>query len=73
MTLLEYGQRAFDHEGASFDGAVVQLTGFVVGPQAEGFLLARYQIACCAADAAPVVIRVVGAHDRFHGETNGSR
>jgi uncharacterized repeat protein (TIGR03943 family) len=60
MTLLEFGQRAFDHDGASFDGAAVQLTGFVAGADGEGFRLARYQIACCAADAAPVVVRVVG-------------
>jgi uncharacterized repeat protein (TIGR03943 family) len=61
MTLLEYGQRAFDHDGASFNGAAVQLTGFVAGPEPGGFRLARYQIACCAADAAPVVLGVVGA------------
>jgi uncharacterized repeat protein (TIGR03943 family) len=61
MTLLEYGQRAFDHDGASFNGAAVQLTGFVAGVEPGGFRLARYQIACCAADAAPVVLRVVGA------------
>jgi uncharacterized membrane protein YcgQ (UPF0703/DUF1980 family) len=40
--------------------AAVQLTGFVAGADAGGFRLARYQIACCAADAAPVVVRVVG-------------
>jgi uncharacterized repeat protein (TIGR03943 family) len=62
MTLLEYGQRAFERGGASFHGATVRLTGFVASPAGEGFLLARYQIACCAADAAPVVIRVVGVH-----------
>jgi uncharacterized repeat protein (TIGR03943 family) len=60
MSLLEFGQRAFDRDGASFDGAAVQLTGFVAGGAGEGFRLARYQIACCAADAAPVVVRVVG-------------
>ncbi len=60
MTLLEFGQRAFDHDGASFGGAAVQLTGFVAAPEEGGFRLARYQIACCAADAAPVVVRVVG-------------
>jgi uncharacterized repeat protein (TIGR03943 family) len=61
MTLLEYAQRAADHGGASFNGAAVQLTGFVAGTDPGGFRLARYQIACCAADAAPVVLRVVGA------------
>ena len=61
MTLLEFGQRAFDHDGASFNGAVVQLTGFVAGAEPGGFRLARYQIACCAADATPVVLRVLAA------------
>jgi uncharacterized repeat protein (TIGR03943 family) len=60
MTLLEFGQRAFDHDGTSFNGAAVQLTGFVAGTDAGGFRLVRYQIACCAADAAPVVLRVLG-------------
>jgi uncharacterized repeat protein (TIGR03943 family) len=61
MTLLEYSQRAFDHDGETFAGASVQLTGFVVdGGGGEGFRLARYQIACCAVDAAPVIVRVVG-------------
>jgi uncharacterized repeat protein (TIGR03943 family) len=60
MTLLEYGQRAFDHGGASLAGVSVQLTGFVSRRSASGFELARYQIACCAADASAVVVRVVG-------------
>lgn len=60
MTLLEYVQRAFDHRGASFNRAQVQLTGFVAGAKNGGFRLARYQIACCAADATPVVLRIVG-------------
>jgi uncharacterized repeat protein (TIGR03943 family) len=60
MSLLEYGQRAFDHNGSSLNGAVVQLTGFIAAADSRGFRLARYQIACCAADAAPVVVRVVG-------------
>jgi uncharacterized repeat protein (TIGR03943 family) len=60
MPLLEFGQRAFDHDGASFNNATVQLTGFVAGGEQSGFRLARYQIACCAADAAPVVVRVIG-------------
>lgn len=60
MSLLEFAQRAFDHDGTSFNGRAVQLTGFVAGAEAGGFRLARYTIACCAADAAPVVVRVVG-------------
>jgi uncharacterized repeat protein (TIGR03943 family) len=60
MTLLEFGQRAFDHNGASFRRTPVQLTGFVADAEKGGFRLARYQIACCAADAVPVVVQVAG-------------
>jgi uncharacterized repeat protein (TIGR03943 family) len=60
MGLLEFSQRAFEADGTTFNGAAVQLTGFVARAEEPGFRLARYQIACCAADAAPVVVRVVG-------------
>ncbi len=60
ITLLEYAQRAFDHEGVSLGRAQVALTGFVAGRIDGGFRLARYQIACCAADATPVVADVLG-------------
>jgi uncharacterized repeat protein (TIGR03943 family) len=60
MTLLEYIERSLEHNGASFHGVPVRLTGFVAGAEAGGFRLARYQIACCAADATPVVVDVVG-------------
>jgi len=60
MTLLEYTQRSFDGGGASLKGATVALTGFVAaGAAPSGFRLARYQIACCAADAAAAVVRIV--------------
>jgi uncharacterized repeat protein (TIGR03943 family) len=60
MTLLEYIERSLEHNGASFHGVPVKLTGFVAGSEAGSFRLARYQIACCAADATPVVMDVVG-------------
>jgi uncharacterized repeat protein (TIGR03943 family) len=60
MTLLEFSQRAFDHSGLSFNGNTVRLTGFVAGSKGRGFEIARYQIACCAADAIPVVVHVLG-------------
>jgi uncharacterized repeat protein (TIGR03943 family) len=60
MTLLEFGQRAFERGGTSFNGAEIELTGFVAEAGEAGFELARYQIACCAADATPVVVRVTG-------------
>jgi len=61
LTLLEFGERAGDRSGASFGPARVRLTGFVAVPaDGEGVRLARYQIACCAADAVATVVRVVG-------------
>jgi uncharacterized repeat protein (TIGR03943 family) len=61
MTLLEYTQRAFDGNGETLRTATVALTGFVAeGGDSSSFRLARYQIACCAADAAAAVVRVVG-------------
>lgn len=62
MTVLEYDERAADHDGASFAGVPVRLTGFVARTaDGAGFRLARYQIQCCAADAVAAVVRVVGA------------
>jgi uncharacterized repeat protein (TIGR03943 family) len=62
MTMLEFDQRAFDHAGGSMRGAQLRLTGFVAQPaDGGGFRLARYQIACCAADAIAAVARVAGA------------
>jgi uncharacterized repeat protein (TIGR03943 family) len=62
MTLLEFNQRAADHNGASFGTTPVRLTGFVARTaDGDGFRLARYQIQCCAADAVAAVVLVVGA------------
>ena len=62
MTMLEFDQRAFDHGGGTLRGAQLRLTGFVARPiDGGGFQLARYQIACCAADAVAAVARVTGA------------
>jgi uncharacterized repeat protein (TIGR03943 family) len=61
MTLLEFDQRAADHSGQSFGTATVELTGFVARTDdGDGFRIARYQIACCAADAVAAIARVVG-------------
>jgi uncharacterized repeat protein (TIGR03943 family) len=62
MTMLEFDQRAFDHGGTSLRGAQLRLTGFVARTNdGNGFQLARYQIACCAADAIAAVARVSGS------------
>lgn len=62
MPLFEVRERALDRGGASFAGGSVSLTGFVARERdGQGFRLARYQIACCAADAVSAVVRVVAA------------
>jgi uncharacterized repeat protein (TIGR03943 family) len=59
MSLLEFDQRTADHDGASFGSTPVRLTGFVATTaDGQGFRIARYQIACCAADAVASVVRV---------------
>lgn len=61
MSLQEYTERSFDHGGASMRGVTIALTGFVAaGTTGRSFRLARYQIACCAADAAASVVTIVG-------------
>ena len=66
MTLLEFDERVADHHGTSLGTTQVRLTGFVTpSSDAQGFRIARYQIACCAADAVASVVRVTG--------TSGSR
>jgi uncharacterized repeat protein (TIGR03943 family) len=62
MSLLEFDERVADHDGASFGSTPVRLTGFVArAADGKGFRIARYQIACCAADAVASVVRVTGA------------
>jgi uncharacterized repeat protein (TIGR03943 family) len=61
MSLLEFDQRAFEGtSGASFNGSAVQLIGFVGPTTHDGFIVARYSIACCAADALAATANVVG-------------
>lgn len=60
LRLAEFVDRALWDAGNSLDGTTVRLTGFVVHDEAvpDGFLLTRFQIACCAADAVPVKVAV---------------
>ena len=61
MSLLEFNQRAFEGtSGASFNGATVRIIGFVGPTKSEGFIVARYSIACCAADALAATALVIG-------------
>jgi uncharacterized repeat protein (TIGR03943 family) len=62
MTLLEFDERVADHKGASFGSVPVKLVGFVSKTSdGDGFQIARFQIACCAADGVAFAVRVTGA------------
>lgn len=60
MTLREFWARSLDRDGASFNGAPVRLVGFVDERTSGELRIARYQIACCAADAIAAIVRVEG-------------
>jgi uncharacterized repeat protein (TIGR03943 family) len=58
--LSDYVTRAIWEGGTSLEGRVVELEGFVLRQDAGDWLLARLQIACCAADAFASKVRPVG-------------
>ena len=61
MTLAEYTSRALDDPAHSLTGVPVRLVGFVVrAKDGEGFLLSRFTIFCCAADAEIQQVRILG-------------
>ena len=61
LTLKEFVGRAVYDRGRSLQATPVRLTGFVT-PQAGGggFLLTRFIVTCCAADARPLRVAVHG-------------
>jgi uncharacterized repeat protein (TIGR03943 family) len=59
LSVAEFVQRAIWDTGGSLEGREVGLTGFVVR-RGTGVELARLTIACCAADARPNRVRLVG-------------
>ncbi len=61
ITLVDYATRAVYDEGRSLSGRRVQVTGFVMIGNDGVPYLARMTLSCCAADARPVKIGLVGA------------
>jgi uncharacterized repeat protein (TIGR03943 family) len=62
MTLAEYTSRAIDDSAHSLTGVPVRLIGFVAkAKDGNGFLLSRFTIFCCAADAEIQQIRILGS------------
>lgn len=59
LQLSEFTERAAWDSGHSLTGRAVRLTGFVVHEKNASYV-ARIAIACCAADAYPVKIKLIG-------------
>jgi uncharacterized repeat protein (TIGR03943 family) len=62
----EFVQRALFDTTGTLNGREVTLVGFAVR-RGDAVELARLRISCCAADARPSRIRLVGAADRLRG------
>jgi uncharacterized repeat protein (TIGR03943 family) len=60
VTLLEFNQRALERSGTSLAGATVSMTGFVFSDPGKPLLMARFRIACCAADGQATTVELVG-------------
>jgi uncharacterized repeat protein (TIGR03943 family) len=60
LSFAEYSARALTDGGATLQGRVVRLTGFVVAGPAQTTYLSRLVLGCCAAGARPVTIGLSG-------------
>jgi uncharacterized repeat protein (TIGR03943 family) len=60
MELSEFYYRAVFDERHSLDGVRVRLLGFAAPNHGDGYLLARFAMYCCAADAEVVEVAVRG-------------
>lgn len=60
LTISELVLRTFAEGEASVEGVAVEIEGFVSRVDDDGFVLARFAIACCAADASPREVRITG-------------
>ncbi|MGH3906422.1 MAG: TIGR03943 family putative permease subunit [Pseudonocardiaceae bacterium] len=60
MRMSDFVTRAVWDDSGSLDGRQVRLLGFMVHSADGGSYLARLVIACCAADATPTKVRLVG-------------
>jgi uncharacterized repeat protein (TIGR03943 family) len=63
MSVLEYGMWALADDPSYVAGGPVRLQGFVVPRGEGGWYVARIRIGCCAADAVPTSVVVLGGRD----------
>ncbi|TDD66517.1 TIGR03943 family protein [Jiangella aurantiaca] len=65
LGLRDFVTRALQDPERSLDGVPVRVVGFVMPDESgDGYLLSRFTVACCAADATAYTTRVVGDGER---------
>lgn len=71
LTLTNFSERGLYDSAESLKGAPVRLVGFVNHDKAApgGFFLTRFKIACCAADAYPVQVALIGDAGQWPDDT----
>lgn len=65
LTLRDYAMRAVWDHGRTLAGHTVVLTGFVAASPGDLWYLTRLHVVCCAADATPAKIEVLGSATRY--------
>lgn len=60
LPVLDYSARAVWDDGRTLEGHRIQLSGFLTSDDEEQYL-ARLVVSCCAADARPIKVGMVGA------------
>lgn len=65
LTIRDYAMRAVWDHGRTLAGRRIVLIGFVDATLGEKWYLTRLHIVCCAADATPAKVQVVGSKDRL--------
>jgi uncharacterized repeat protein (TIGR03943 family) len=60
VPLPDFVGRALEPGSPTINGVDVEIVGFVSARDSQGFTIARYSIACCAADATGSSVTVVG-------------
>jgi uncharacterized repeat protein (TIGR03943 family) len=69
LQVHDYAARAAWDTKHSLTGHVVTITGFVTPHNDGGYYVTRMKVSCCAADARPFEVQVVGATGRFSRDT----
>jgi uncharacterized repeat protein (TIGR03943 family) len=65
LALRDYAMRAVWDHGRTLSGHTVVLTGFVAASPGDLWYLTRLHVVCCAADATPAKVEVLGSTIRY--------